>query len=350
MLLVVTTVVREAPLEGHGFVYVIDWDRKEVVRKFQPPPPRATSLGPRGGARGFRGVTFSGDVCYIANYDTLFGYDKDWNLVDTISHKLFADIHEIESDGDCIWITSTGVDGILKINGAGHLLEQHFLGELSEEERAQLGMLAREICRKTDHRIAEPLPNLHVAHPNGLSINGNRIYVTLFRPGAVIALNPFEVIWRDDAYYGLHSSRVFDHGKRIYLAASYRSEFVGMDLRSEKILFRVGLTGTDRHDKSLKGRIQQVLHHPLFYPMFRRLPVNFVLKHARPLVFHFLPTSRPGWSRGIAVVDDSHIFGGTSPATISLLNTKTELIEDQLQLEEDSQHSVFSVAVDRRTI
>jgi hypothetical protein len=97
--LIVTTIVRDSPLDQHGYVYVVDWEKRSVLRRFQPPPPRVQHNMPRGGSRGFRGITFIGDICYIANHDSIFGYDPEWRLVDTISHPFFASIHEIQAAG-----------------------------------------------------------------------------------------------------------------------------------------------------------------------------------------------------------------------------------------------------------
>ena len=69
----------------------------------------------------------------------------------------------------------------------------------------------------------------------------------------------------------------------------------------------------------------------------------FILKHAPPVIRRLLPTSRPGWARGIAFVDDDHFFGGSSSATISLINRKECRVEDQLRLEQGVEHSIFAL-------
>ena len=345
--MVVSTVVRDAPLSQHGFVYIVDCEEKEVVRRFQPPLPRLRELGPRGGSRGYRGITFLGDLCYIANHDSLFAYDTHWELVDSISHPLFTGIHEIESDGEGIWVTSTGTDAVLKVSQSGEIMEQHFLGELPSDVRAMLGIQARRVDHGADHRNAQPDTSTHVAHPNGLSIVEGRPYVTLYRPGAVIALNPFELIWRDDSSYGVHSGRLLEGGVLLYMASSFRSEFRGgggVDLESGRETLQVNVLGDGRYKRSWRSRIQGLLHHP----MFGSVPTVFILKHAPPVLRGFLPSSRPGWSRGIAVIDEDDILGGSSSATIFLINTRKSCIEGQLQLGDSIQHSVFSIAIDPR--
>lgn len=344
MRLVVTTVIREAPLERHGMVYVVDWDKKEILHRFQPPPPRVSFDIPRGGNRGFRGVTFIGGICYIANHDSIFCYDRAWNLVDTISHPFFDSVHEIEADGDTIWVTSTGVDAVFRVDLAGKIIEEHFLGELPDELRSQLGIRERLIDRTLDYREIEPVTSSHVAHPNGIAIVDGRPYVTLYRPGAIIALNPFEVIWRNDSSYGAHSGRIWNGGKSACFADSFRSEFVGVNLVTGKREFQVSVLRKSQRRMSLPGLIRKVAH----FQLFAGLPTVFILKHAPPVVRGLLPTSRPGWTRGISVIAEDRMLGGSSSATISLIDMKAGRILERMQLENGNEHSIFCIAVDPR--
>lgn len=344
MRLVVTTIVRDASVQDHGYVYLVDWESKKVVSRFQPPVVLPDRMIPRGGSRGFKGVTFLGDTCYIAYFNCILAYDRQWNLIDTISHPLFASLHEIDSDGEHLWVTSTGIDAVLKMTPDGEIVEEHFLGELPEEARLQLGITPRYVDRDGDYRDVVEHINTHVAQANAISVLDGRPYVTLYKSGAIIALNPFEVIWRDMDYYGLHSGRVLNGGKLLYVAGSFQSEFIGFDLTAGERTFRVNVLGDANYESSWMARIRKTLHHPAF----SQAPTVFILKHAPPVVRRLLPTSRPGWTRGIAIVDEDHFFGGSSSATISLINSKEGRIEDQLQMEQGAQHSIFAIAVDKR--
>ncbi len=344
MRLIATSVVRDAPAECHGFVYVVDWDKKRILKRFQPPVRLPKLNIPRGGSRGYKGITFLGDRCYIGYYNSIFVYDANWNLVDTISPPLFASIHEIESDGEGIWVTSSGIDAVLKISPAGEVLERHFIGELLPEDLERVGIRPRPVDPDGDYRELLEHMSTHVAHPNGLSVVDGRPYVTLYRPGAVIGLNPFELVWRDDAYYGVHSGRVVDGGRLLYLAASFQSKFVGFDLKSGNKVLEVSMIQSGKDESPWMGLVRRAIHHPAM----GRMPTVFILKHAPPVVRRLLPTSRPGWTRGIAIVDEDHFFGGSSSATISLINSKDGRIEDQLQMEQGAQHSIFAIAVDKR--
>ena len=344
MRLVVTTIVREAPIAHHGFVYVVDWDKKKLIHRFQPPPPRLKKLGPRGGSRGFRGITFVGDLCYVANHDSIFAYDSDWRLVNTISHPQFADIHEIEAVGDSIWVTSAGIDAVLKVTSSGEIVEGHYLGELAPEARSELGIGGRQVDHGADCREQLSEIGSHVAHPNGLCLSGGRVYVTLYSPGAIISFDPLDLIWRDDRMYGVHSGRIAQGGRLLYVAASFQSEFQGIDLPTGEPAFRVSPLGDRRDERALLGPIRDLLHRPIFW----HLPTTFLLKRSPSVVRKLLPSARPGWTRGIAVLDEDYILGGSSPATISLINTRSGSIEGQFQLEKEIRHSVFAIAVDPR--
>ena len=110
----------------------------------------------------------------MANHDSIFAYDSDWRLVNTISHPQFADIHEIEAVGDSIWVTSAGIDAVLKVTSSGEIVEGHYLGELAPEARSELGIGGRQVDHGADYREQLSEIGSHVAHPNGLCLSGGQ--------------------------------------------------------------------------------------------------------------------------------------------------------------------------------
>ena len=51
----------------------------------------------------------------MANYDTLYVFDDDWQVVDSLSHPLFVGIHEIDWDGEHLWAAATAIDAVLRV-------------------------------------------------------------------------------------------------------------------------------------------------------------------------------------------------------------------------------------------
>src|SRR5439155_20728732 len=118
MRLLATTVVRESTRgkQRTGFIYDVDWEARAVTRRLPVPEPNfpESDDNPRGGVRGGRGVAVTREGIVVANYDTLYRYDDDWNVLDSLSHPLFVGMHEIDWDGRHVWIAATGLDAVLK--------------------------------------------------------------------------------------------------------------------------------------------------------------------------------------------------------------------------------------------
>jgi len=125
--LIVTTIVRRAPLgEPSGYIWILDSDRRSVVLRTPVPDSRyrASDPNPRGGLRGGRGVWCWQDRLVIANNETLFLFDRNWKLVNCISHPLMGGVHDILAVEDGIWVTCTHSDLLVKVDWKGNLIDQ----------------------------------------------------------------------------------------------------------------------------------------------------------------------------------------------------------------------------------
>jgi len=126
MKLVATTVIRNSVVgqEATGQILEIDWDSGTVERSIPVPLPMhpSSNSNPRGGLRGGRGVKFWKGLCYVANYDTVYVYDRTWNKVAEVSHPLATDIHEIDIDEEGLWLSCSRYDLIIKLSFSSELL------------------------------------------------------------------------------------------------------------------------------------------------------------------------------------------------------------------------------------
>ena len=345
MRLVVTVIHRGAPQGEDGLVYVVDWETKTVLRTFQPPGALVEDYPDDGGGpRGYRGVCFARDLCYVASADTLYGYDSSWELRHQVTHPLFADLHEIAWDGDAFWVTSTGIDAVLRVSLEGTLLDEFFLGELPSGDRELLGIPERSIDRTSDHRmLLYPGWQTHVAHPNGVQIVNGQPYITLFLQGAVISLDPLTVLWQDDRYYGSHSGRLI--GEDLHLAASFQTALL-VAQRTNGTSTEISIEDDSFTDS--RGRVKKALQGAviaidsrggLLRELLRRAPSRL---NPQPL------RDRPGWARGLRVIDDRHVLVGSSPASVALVDTEQQTVVERIVLSERMGDAVFAVEVDER--
>jgi len=142
MRILASTVHRVASdRQTHGFLVEIDWTRKLVLRVVEA-PPIFSHLSPRnrGGRRGLRGITLFQDLLWVASCDALLGLTRTTLELDrVISHPWMAHVHEIVADTDGIWITSTGGNGVFKVDVEQRALEAHWLnGEPADDLRVHL--------------------------------------------------------------------------------------------------------------------------------------------------------------------------------------------------------------------
>jgi hypothetical protein len=122
----VTSAVRHAgEAEFSGFFRLIDLESGRVVFKAAVPEHsrRADDPNPRGGVRGAKGMSASGDRFVIANSDQLFVFDSTWSLVGDVTHPQMGAVHDVLLEGDEVWVTCTGADALLKLDRHGEVLD-----------------------------------------------------------------------------------------------------------------------------------------------------------------------------------------------------------------------------------
>src|SRR5205823_7499418 len=122
---VVTSVVRYAvPAEMSGWLRVLDLDSGETIFKTLVPESvwRRHDPNPRGGTRGTRGASIHADRLVIAGAERLYVFDTRWRLVDELTHRLMADVHDVLVEERGIWVASTGCDALLLYGWDGELL------------------------------------------------------------------------------------------------------------------------------------------------------------------------------------------------------------------------------------
>jgi len=112
MKLFVSAGIREADFEkdAHGALAVLDLEtgKKEVVYKVFPHPFALRSENPRGGTRGYRGLTLKKNKVIVASNDSINFYDKALNYQMSITHPSFGNLHGLSHGwGDCILAVST---------------------------------------------------------------------------------------------------------------------------------------------------------------------------------------------------------------------------------------------------
>jgi hypothetical protein len=184
---VVTSVVRYAvPTEMSGWLRVVDLSSGRTIFETLVPESiwRRHDPNPRGGTRGTRGVSVHGDRLVIAGAERLYVFDTSWRLVDELTHRLMADVHDVLAVERGIWVASTGCEALLLYDWDGGLLETWALREDERlmDELGRPGHWLPPLEPGVDYRDPRIRMNVFDAlHLNGLARDGDGLLLSLGR-------------------------------------------------------------------------------------------------------------------------------------------------------------------------
>jgi hypothetical protein len=330
---VATTVIRESVFgkQQTGYVYDVDWAEQRVVRRLPVPDPSFPQAddNPRGGARGGRGVAATRHGIVVANCDTLNRYDDDWNLLDSVSNPLFVGMHEIDWDGQHLWIAATGLDAVLKTTLEGR-------AEVAWDPHADetlgnfaIGRRPHPIDGSVDYRKREA-PQLDQCHLNGIVRRSGDLVVNC---GLVRRRRPVaRMIQRARARLGIPKQKWKKRlGRSLVLRVNATREAkILLDMEEHLFPTHNGqliedgiLTVNDSRNNTLRV---------------------FDLDGGSPR--ERLQLAIPGtWLRGLEPMGDGRILVGSAPASLTLVDIRRGAIEGTIQLSSDPYEAVHGLAV-----
>lgn len=307
-----STVIRAAPIEQGGGVFLLDWQDKtiEAQKSIHPTSPEIQDPNPRGNTRGGRGIELRDDVVVVASYHTLKVYDRQLHHRSDVSHPLMAGLHEIRAgDRGQIAASSTAVDAVLVIDLATRrAVKQYWPQEMPGFQR-QLDLVPLGIDKQADNRTRF-LERRHTQSPSHLHLNAvatwrGEVYALFNTFGVIANLDQDEIVIQDDALRHGHNLLVEEDGTAIANDTFGRAMRV-YDLQTRTLertirLMRFGLVR------------RLVLKHQLNYL------ARGVLKR---FFFRELSAPRPVFVRGLDKLGDL-VFVGISPASILCIDWRS---------------------------
>jgi len=336
--IILTTVIRHSEIGAQvtGRILEIDWPDATIIRSQPAPDPMhpLSNPNPRGGLRGGRGIKVWDGHYYIANYDTVFVYDRAWQLKNRISHPLAADIHEIDVDREGVWLSCSSHDLALKLGFDGAQIE-HWHPSASQSLADDLGIHSSPL--PTDHDYRKQLPPgldhvhlncIQVKDPNHVILNFGRVMSQGLR--ARLCRRLFALVDRQSRSGRLRSLRSFWEGRENYL--------VEVDLRHKTtptivvraVTFRPSHNGQLWSDRSavLCHESGEILHlSTKTRKVTRRIPV---------------PCQ---WLRGLVRIDDTRLLAGTGPCGVAEVDLSTGSVIRQVRLGVNPNESVHGLAI-----
>lgn len=284
--LIATSVVRGSQQgESHGGIYLINFANQEVNQVVDWNTSEIDFTG-RGWDRGLRGIAFfSGDI-YIAASDELFVYDQNFKIKRSFRSSYLKHCHEIFQLNNHLYLTSTGHDSILAFD------------------------LERQVFFWAIHLSMTPSGPVGTAYdPNG--ING---------PGGAngpparnqLHLNNVFADQRGIFTSGLQTQMMMHIGNKnrvnpvvelpigIHNAQPLGTGVIFNDTASD-VLRYARIDGTETRFDIPKYEVDELTHTELGDEKL----------------------ARQGFGRGLCIVNDRLIAGGSSPSTITLYDLES---------------------------
>lgn len=303
MKLVTTSVVRGSHQgESHGGVYLLDL-QDNTVRQTLDWNTAAIDWQGRGWDRGLRGIAFDGDIVYIAASDELFAYRPDFSLIGSWRNPYLRHCHEIAVHERRLYLASTAFDAVLGFD----LDVQEFCWALH--------VAAHQFQFKGnvfDPRSADgPLP-LNKLHLNNVHCTPGGLYVTGLKTGGMLLYNGARVQMAVELPPGTHNAQPFRDG----------------------VLFNDTEADALRYTGRGEGREDRALKVPRYAPA--------QLTHTN---LDESKVARQGFARGLCVISDTVVAGGSSPSTVCVydLAANTRLLSVNLTM--DVRNAIHGLAV-----
>ena len=276
MKLVTTSVVRGSHQgDSHGGVYLIDLDAREIRQTVDWNTANIDWQG-RGWDRGLRGIAFDGDVLYVAASDELFAYTPEFRPIGSWRNPYLKHCHEIAVWERTLFLASTGFDSILAFD----LDRREFQWAMHVET-----LKFRFGWRRYDPRRDDGPLMLNKLHLNNVHCTQGGMYLTGLRTGGMLLFNGREIQMAVQLPQGTHNAQPFRDG----------------------VLFNDTEADVLRYAGRGEGREDRAMRVPR-YPAEALL--NQELDQSR--------VARQGFARGLAVLSDTVVAGGSSPSTVSI--------------------------------
>ena len=287
--------------ESHGGVYLIDLERRDIRQVIDWNNANIDWQG-RGWDRGLRGIAFDGQVVYIAASDELFAYTPDFRQIGSWRNPYLKHCHEIAVWKRTLFLTSTGFDTVL-----GFDLDKKEFTWAMHVETQQFRFRGRVYDpRKDDGPLA-----LNKLHLNNVVPTQGGMYLSGTKTGGMVLYNGREIRMAVELPPGTHNAQPFRDG-------------VLFNDTEADVLRYAGRGGQE--DRALK-----VPRYPDDQLQHRQLDQSNI--------------ARQGFARGLAVLSDTVVAGGSSPSTIAVYDLAKNACMLSVNLTMDVRNAIHGLEV-----
>ena len=331
-IVVASSVIRSAHQgDSHGGVYLVNLET-EQVRQVIDWDDAAIDWSGRGKDRGLRGIAFHSELVYVAASDEIFVYDRHFDKRGSFTNPYLRHCHEIFVHEGMLYLTSTGFDAVLACDLDTHRFVEGWcvrypgvsavLRCLGEERGKQWGRGIARLRSGSPPTLRTFDPNGPHGPPPGDTMHINNVYVA----DGVIYLAGTNM----RHLFAIHDGRIRAHAPlpfKTHNARPFRGGVLFNDTAANHVRWRMN-GQTDSND--VADRSFAVREYPADALLHNDLPQD----HARQ-----------GFGRGLCLVGDELVAGGSSPATISVYDLATGRTVKTINLTMDVRNSIHGLNV-----
>ena len=288
--------------ESHGGVYLIDLDQQSVRQMIDWNTVEIDWQG-RGWDRGLRGIAFDLDRVYIAASDELFAYTPDFQLIDSWRSPYLKHCHEIAVYERTLYLTSTGFDSIL-----GFDLDKHRFHWAMHVQTANYRFRGARFDPMSDEG---PLM-LNKLHINNVYCSPNGMYISGLKSGGMLHFNGEDINMAVELPPGTHNAQPFRDG----------------------VLFNDSNYDVLRYTGRGEGAEDRAMAVPQYEP--EKLEHRDVGDDS---------VARAGFARGLCVLSDRVVAGGSAPSTITLHDLAANKTLASVNLSMDVRNAIHGLEV-----
>jgi len=270
---------------------VVDWDTPDI------------EWHGHGGDRGLRGIACSDDVIYVAASDRLLALSSTFRLIDSWQNPYLKYCQEIAAWEKTLYLVSAGYDTVLGFD----LEQQAFSWALNvQSRRHEFGGTTFDPAGNEGPLLLEKL------QLNSVFCNEYGMYVSGQKTGGMLHFNGEAINMAVQLPTQTHNVRPFRDG------------IIFNDNEADALRY----TGreNDREDRA----------------MLPRSPDPGSLEQVEAIDDG---VARAGFARGLCVMSDRLVAGGSSPATISVYDLAANESIGSVRLSNDARSTIHSIAV-----
>ena len=255
----------------------------------------------RGWDRGLRGIAFDRGRVYIAASDELFAYTPDFKLIDSWRSPFLRHCHEIAVWERTLFLTSTGFDSILGF----HLDEYRFHWAMNVQTANYRFKPAGFDPMSSDGPLM-----LNKLHINNVFCNEHGMYITGLKTGGMLHFNGKDINMSVQLPPGTHNAQPFRDG----------------------VLFNDTQADVLRYTGRGEGEEDRAMKVPTYDPA-ELLRMDAADENV----------ARPGFARGLCVLNDRSVAGGSSPSTISVYDLQANEMAVSVNLSMDVRNAIHGL-------